>query len=159
MPYKKGVVMLSWFLIAVIVAALLWFRFAPSDPSVWHKDPATVQKTAKPNQFLMRDGGDAAAEVFDISPAKLATAFHKVAMSQPRVSVLTEADNDYWITYVQRSKLMGYPDYISIRIEPVDEDKSALLVYSRSRFGRSDLGVNKARVKDWLGQLRNVVAR
>ncbi|GGA24810.1 DUF1499 domain-containing protein [Neptunicoccus cionae] len=151
--------MLSWFLIAVIVAALLWFRFAPSDPSVWHKDPAIVQKTAKPNQFLMRDGGDAAAEIFDISPAKLATAFHKVAMSQPRVSVLTEADNDYWITYVQRSKLMGYPDYISIRIEPVDANKSALLVYSRSRFGRSDLGVNKARVKDWLGQLRNVVAR
>ncbi|PLS20341.1 DUF1499 domain-containing protein [Neptunicoccus cionae] len=156
--------MFGWFLIALVVAALLWFRFAPSNPALWHKDPATVQKTAKPNQFLMRggadsDGADTAAEIFDVPAEELARAFHKVAMAQPRVSVLAEADNDFWITYVQRSKLMGYPDYISVRIEPVGTDRSALLVYSRSRFGRSDLGVNKARMKDWLGQLRQAVAR
>ncbi|WP_069299477.1 DUF1499 domain-containing protein [Neptunicoccus sediminis] len=151
--------MLGWFLIAGIVAALIWFRFAPSDPATWHKDPASVEKTAKPNQFLMRDGSDAPAEVFDMPPAELASAFHKVAMAQPRVSVLAEADNDYWITYVQRSKLMGYPDYISVRIGPVANGKSALLVYSRSRFGRSDLGVNKARVKNWTNALRQAVAR
>lgn len=148
--------MLVW--IILVVALVLWVRFAPNDPARWHVDPAVVTKTAKPNQFLMRDGGDTPAEMFDLPPEQLAAAFHEIAVAQPRVTVLAEDASDFWITYEQRSKLMGYPDFISVRIIPVAGGKSAVQIYSRSRFGKSDLGVNKARVTHWLGLLRAAVA-
>lgn len=150
--------MLVWIILALVVALVLWVRFAQNDSARWHVDPAVVTKTAKPNQFLMRDGGDAPAEMFDLPPEQLAAAFHEVAVAQPRVTVLAEDASDFWITYEQRSKLMGYPDFISVRITPVAGGKSAVQIYSRSRFGKSDLGVNKARVTHWLGLLRAAVA-
>lgn len=149
--------MLFWILLVVFIAVVAWVRFAPNDPARWHVDPAVITKTAKPNQFLMRDGADAPAEIFDLPPEELAAAFHKIALAQPRVTVLAEDSSDFWITYEQRSKLMGYPDFISVRIIPVADGKSAVQIYSRSRFGKSDLGVNKARVTHWLGLLRAAV--
>lgn len=52
------------------------------------------------------------------------------------------------VTYITRSKFWGFPDYATIWVSGDD-----LIVYSRLRFGRGDMGVNKARVEDWLLQL------
>jgi len=43
---------------------------------------------------------------------------------------------------------MGFPDYTTITM--ADED---LLIYARLRFGRSDFGVNGARVDRWIKAL------
>ena len=56
------------------------------------------------------------------------------------------------VTYVLRTKLMAYPDYVSARIKDAG-DGVELSIYSRSRFGRSDLGVNKKRIKSWLKKI------
>ena len=53
-----------------------------------------------------------------------------------------------WATYVTRTKFMGFPDYTTAR-----QDGDFLKVYARLRFGRSDLGVNGARIADWLLQM------
>ncbi|MEM0922633.1 MAG: DUF1499 domain-containing protein [Pseudomonadota bacterium] len=55
-------------------------------------------------------------------------------------------------TFVQRSKLVGFPDFLTVKSVPVAGGAS-LVVYSRSQYGYSDLGVNKARVEDWLSKL------
>ena len=60
--------------------------------------------------------------------------------------------DDLWITYVQRSMVFGFPDYISVRAVEV-EDGSALIIWSRSRYGHSDLGANKRRIDGWLKQI------
>jgi len=52
------------------------------------------------------------------------------------------------ITYIARSKWMGFPDYITL-----EWTDGRLRVYSRLRFGQSDLGVNGRRLDAWLSQV------
>ena len=47
---------------------------------------------------------------------------------------------------------MNYPDIIAAEVRAAPEG-AALLLYSRSLFGWSDLGVNKARAERWLAAL------
>jgi len=53
------------------------------------------------------------------------------------------------LRFVQRSKLLGFPDTISVKVVPTADGGSAVLIYSRSQLGESDMGVNLARVKRW----------
>lgn len=72
---RKAFRMLTWIILALIIGLILWVRVAPSDANQWHVDPETVEKGARPNQFLMRDGQDANSLVFDMPPAELAANF------------------------------------------------------------------------------------
>ena len=47
---------------------------------------------------------------------------------------------------------MGFPDAISIRLMP-EGAGTKLEIFSRSRYGYSDLGVNAARVAAWIAAL------
>jgi uncharacterized protein (DUF1499 family) len=42
---------------------------------------------------------------------------------------------------------------------PVGDSRSTLAIYSRSQLGRSDLGVNLARIERWLDKLTREVAK
>ncbi len=117
---------------------MAWIRFAPSDPADWHVDP---QVTADQ---------DLAAGVRRRIPAG-ATKFdrlHAIILETPRTEVLAGSLGDGQVTYVTRSKWMGFPDYTTVR-----ENDDVLELWARSRFGQSDLGVNRARVEDWLQRL------
>ena len=56
--------------------------------------------------------------------------------------------------YIQRSALMRYPDRITVRFIALMDNHSTLAIYSRSHYGKSDLGVNEARIRAWLSALR-----
>jgi uncharacterized protein (DUF1499 family) len=148
---------LIWFFGAVAVLAVgfgIYVRVAPSDPARWHVDPVTAERPAFPGAYLMRpDGGDAAGPVFALPPADLLAALDRVAQATPRVQVLAGSVADGQITYVARSALWGFPDYVSVRAVPVDGG-AQLAILSRLRFGHDDMGVNKARVEDWVAQLQ-----
>ena len=124
----------------LMAGILLWVRVAPSDPAQWHVDPLTVADPATPNWSRI-----AAGEI--VAPAgSLAPRIAAALAAEERVVLLAGSLADGWATYVQRSALMGYPDYLSIRILPAGEGQETLAVLSRSRFGQSDLGVNAARL-------------
>jgi len=53
----------------------------------------------------------------------------------------------------QKSALFRFADDIDVQAIPVDGGKSALAIYSRSRVGYSDLGVNRKRIERWLSQI------
>ena len=53
----------------------------------------------------------------------------------------------------QKSRWMGFPDDIVIRVAPASSG-SRIDLRSSSRYGRSDLGVNAARVREYLSALR-----
>ena len=53
---------------------------------------------------------------------------------------------------VQRSRVIGFPDAISVSARP-DGKGSRLSIWSRSRYGQYDFGVNRARVERWLAAL------
>ncbi|MGB0411196.1 MAG: DUF1499 domain-containing protein [Pikeienuella sp.] len=138
-------------LILMAVGLMAYIRMAPDDPERWHVDPAGVQATKALNDFVVApSGGDMVSPVYDMSPEALMTAFQRMALSQPRTSLLGERDG--FATYIQRTAKMAYPDYISVRAVEA-AGGAQLYVYSRSRYGLRDFDVNKKRVLAWLKKL------
>ena len=142
-------------LVAVAAIGLLgWVRLAPSDPARWHVDPLAVATPVAEGHALLRPaGGDAAAPVYALPPGDLLAAFDRVAMAQPRVEVLAGSVASGMITYVARSRLVGFPDYLTVRALPAQGGGATLAIFSRQRFGLKDMGVNRARVEAWLAAL------
>ncbi|MGS4946744.1 DUF1499 domain-containing protein [Meridianimarinicoccus sp. RP-17] len=144
-------------LIVLAVAFAVFVRVAPSDPVRWHVDPVTVEPPGFPGAVLMRPGGDGMdSPRFDMSPDALMAAFDRVARASPRVTVLAGSVDDRHVTYIARSALFGFPDYITVRALP-DGDGARLAVVSRLRFGYDDMGVNRARLEGWLARIDDAV--
>lgn len=125
--------------LAVIVAAvalLAFIRLAPSEQVRWHQMPGTITNRDLEGGAMRRAMGDLAA-------------LDSIIRATPRTRVLAGSVGDGMVTYVTRSRVMGFPDYTTVR--QADE---ALEIYGRLRFGRSDLGVNAARIDGWLERLR-----
>ncbi|MRH19466.1 DUF1499 domain-containing protein [Rhodovulum strictum] len=141
-------------LLLASAAGAVYFRKVADDPALWHVDPLTAEKPGTPNAILVRpEGGDRTAPAYAVSPEDLARAIEAVALSEPNTSRIAGSPEELWMTYVQRSRIMGFPDYISIKALPKD-DGATWAAFSRSRFGQSDLGVNAARLARWQEQLR-----
>lgn len=140
--------------VAVLAAAP---RMASDDPATWHVDPAGAQRTGAPNDYLVGPAGataatpDRTAEARPVPPRELLVAFDTVATSAPRTRRIAGSPDGGLVTYVQRSRIFGFPDYVSAKAVEVPGG-SALVVWSRSRFGYGDFGVNRARVDDWLAR-------
>lgn len=148
-------------LVALVVGAAIGIRRVSDDPAEWHVDPLTAPTPSTPNSYRVAPTGtsidrDADAPTFTASVDELAVAFDAVALGDDRVEVLAGAAEDGFVTYVQRSAFFAFPDYISVRFIATDGG-STLAVFSRSRFGRSDLGVNEQRVTRWLDQLAETI--
>ena len=76
-------------------------------------------------------------------------ALDSIIRDTPRTQVLAGSVDEGMITYVTRSRVFGFPDYTTVR-----QEGDMLEVYGRLRFGKSDLGVNAARIDGWLRQLQ-----
>ena len=130
-----------------IVAALIVPRVVSDDPARWHVDPSTVEPSPRPNDYRVT-GYDAVR--FSVPAGEVAEALDALILAMPRTRHI--AGTDLWRSYVQRSAVFGFPDYLSFRV--LERGDGAVLgLYSRSRFGYSDWGVNKARVEGLLGAL------
>ncbi|WP_298431002.1 DUF1499 domain-containing protein [uncultured Jannaschia sp.] len=133
-------------------AAAIGIRSADMSAEAWHVDPDSGARTGKPNDYLVAEGGDRAPFVSSLAPADLGARLDAVALAEARTEVLAGSAAEGWVTYLQRSAMMGFPDAVSVRIAP-EGDGSRLTAWSRSRYGHSDLGVNKARLERWLAAL------
>jgi uncharacterized protein (DUF1499 family) len=147
-------------LVLLVAGAMLYVRFAPLDAPTWHVDPVSAPTPETPNSFRVLAPGstpgpqEMLSPVYAVPPADLMQAFDRMALAQPRTERLAGTpDGAAHVTYVQRTALVAYPDYISVRAVPVGDGQSALVILSRSRFGKSDLGVNRARIAQWLEAL------
>ena len=152
---KKYMMLVSYILIFGVIVLMAYIRLAPSDPAVWHQDPEAASSTGKPNEYRLTGN---LAIILIIAAPDLAALVDELIEAQPRVVRLAGNPSTLMMTYVQRSMSVGYPDYITFKISPMDEDRFKLEILSRSRFGHSDLGVNKLRVEQWVGLIRGLVA-
>ncbi|KMW57563.1 hypothetical protein AIOL_002528 [Candidatus Rhodobacter oscarellae] len=131
-------------LIALVLAFAAYVRLAPSDPTRWHVDPVAA-----------KDPGQAGALIrhaVPLSPTEALAVFDALVQPAVRTARLAGSVEEGRVTYVARSLVMGFPDYITATAVPT-ETGSELVILSRLRFGRSDLGVNRARLQRWLQQL------
>lgn len=123
-------------------------------------DFATLKRPSSPNTFLLAPEGlcreaktDQIAPVFDVPPAKLRSEFLNIVVAAPRVSHSLADEGGLYDDFVVRSALIGFPDLVSVKFLAAGAGKSTLALYSRSVYGRWDLGVNRARSLAWLKQL------
>ena len=141
-------------LVVGVLAVAVWMRAVPDDPAVWHVDPRAAERTGRPNDWLLAPEGlttaapDAIAAVHPVPPGELMARFDAVAMQAPRTRRIAGGPEALTATYVQRSRIFGFPDYVSVRALTA-AGGSALVVWSRSRYGHGDLGVNRSRVEAW----------
>lgn len=138
---------------AVVLGFLAYVRLAPSDPAVWHVDPRLVTNLPDTGRYMRRDAeGDGPAAVFPGPQDAVLGRFDAIAMAEPGVSLLAGSVADHHVTYIARSRIIGFPDYISVVAYPA-KGGTVLAIYSRLRFGQSDFGVNARRIEGWLRQM------
>ncbi|MBL4627430.1 MAG: DUF1499 domain-containing protein [Roseicyclus sp.] len=144
------ILMYCLIILAIIaIAATVFVRVAPVDAADWHVDPEDVTAPGSRNFALL-----AGAEALRIDAPALSVAGRVQAIAEAEgAQVLAGSVAEGHVTYIVRTRLMGFPDFISIRLVPEDE-MTRLHIFSRSRYGESDFGVNTARVQRWLSAAR-----
>ncbi len=151
---KRGSMVLAGLFFIVVIGLLTYVRFAPHNIEHWHQDPETVKSTGRPNDYRL--AGDASVNI-NLKQAKISQMIMDYAGQQERIELLANTDDGQLLTFIQRSKLIAYPDYLTIKIEP-NGDRSKLSFFSRSRFGYRDFGVNKLRINSWVDGIRGLTA-
>ena len=142
------------------MSLLKWWEIGDVDLSV---DFATLALAPTPNQYLVCPAGECggqahrAAPVYEVPVARLAAAWRQVVAEQPRVEVRSVDEAGSPTALIQRTKLLRFPDLVTVAFAPLDEGRSTLYVYSRSVYGESDLGVNARRIDAWLARLAELV--
>lgn len=126
-----------------------WVRLAPVESARWHVDPLTAPDPSTPNFARIAPG----EIVLDADPETVAARLRAEMESLPRTRLIAGSPGERMMTFVTRSRLMGYPDYTTIRVLPADGG-ATFAAMARSRFGQSDLGVNAARLQSLIDALR-----
>ncbi len=127
----------------IVLAAGLYVRLAPSDPGRWHRwelPPMAAGDYPMPNGHVAIGG---------VAGPQVLTQLDAIIMATPCTKRLAGSVDQGMITYVTRSRLWGFPDYTTVRLTQTGA-AWVLAINGRSRFGKSDVGVNKARIDGWL---------
>ncbi len=136
----------SYLLIGLVLAFAAYVRLAPSDIGRWHVSP----KAEGPWGEVVAGDGWATLRLTDPArpPAALLAALDAVAVATPRTVRLAGSPETGRITWVTRSALWGFPDYTT-----AEAREDGVYIFARLRFGRGDMGINGARLKDWQARL------
>ena len=117
-------------------------------------DMARLARPSTPNTALAAPQGftpapDIATQRYAVPPDRLYAAIRRAALAQPRTHLHAAFDDRRQMHFVARSALLNFPDLIAVQVTP----ESGLILWSRSVYGRSDFGVNRARLEAWLAAL------
>ena len=134
---------------------------APKDiPAI---DLRSLERSIAPNDALAcppglcRADADFQSPIFRVSRQALLDRAAALVATWPRTELVrtdrvrTDSGFDQ-IVFVQRSRLFAFPDTIWIQSTGSDR-RASLILYSRSRYGYWDFGVNRARIRDLLEEL------
>ncbi len=122
-------------------------------------DMAHIVRPATPNTALAAPAGfaptpDITTRRYGMAPEALYQAVRRVAAAQPRTHAQVAYDDRRQAHYVARSALLNFPDLIALQVNP----DGTLVLWSRSVYGQSDLGVNRRRLTRWLAALDAALA-
>lgn len=143
---------------ALAPAAVLCACAAATQPV----DLRRVERSASPNDALAcppavcRAKADFVSPDFPVPRARLEALVRTVLPKRPRTELVGRNPAlGQWI-FVQRSAIFRFPDTVRVQVLSRKTGKgaaSSVIVYSRSNYGYSDMGVNKKRVRMWLDAL------
>ena len=104
-----------------------------------------------PDGFCPQARADETAPVFAMTAQDLDARLRAMALADSGVEELPDS-RPLHRRFVQRTRLMRYPDVIDAAIVPAESGATSAL-WSRSLVGRKDFGVNRARLTRWLAAL------
>ena len=130
------------------------------EPVEW----ATLTRSSTPNDALICPAGhcpharvDREPPTYAIEPSALLARLREIVRAEAHTVELPNSAGDRTARFIQYTPLMRYPDTIDLAVLPVANGSAAggttLALYSRSLIGRSDFGVNRARLERWLAAL------
>ena len=147
------------------VGLLSLFALAACSADTAGVDFATLVRPSSPNTYLVCARQRCAAAADEDGPIYAAPAvqlFERVRTllaAEPRTEVVQEQPELLRLVLVQRSAFFRFPDTITIQVFPLPDGDSTLAIYSQSNYGYGDFGVNKDRVRGWIGLIDAQVAR
>lgn len=117
-----------------------------------------IVRPSTPNTALAAPAGfkpapDIVTPAYNIAADKLLALIQDVAASQLRVYPAANYTNQLQVHYVARSPVFNFPDLVMVQVVRTGSGSSSLVIYSRSVYGQSDLGVNRKRLDTWLAAL------
>lgn len=128
-------------------------------------DFARLQRPQSPNWYLMCPRGTKCSHcrretpIYEVDLARLRSEFFEVVSAAPRVALIADAPALNRYRFIQKSRLFKFIDEITVEFISLGPQRSSLCIYSRSRRGWWDLGVNGRRVKRWLKKLAQRVTQ
>ena len=108
---------------------------------------------AAPDDFCLAAATDFTPPVFEMSASDLFAKLNDVIDAERSWGKLEKDADALKLKFVATTGFMRFKDDIDVEVIPVDEGRSTLAVYSRSRVGYSDLGTNRKRVNDLIGRV------
>lgn len=142
-PMRILLILLILIAVAAAVAAI-YIRVAPLDAEALHVDPAEVTPPTSPNfAFMVGTAG----HFIQASPEEVGTRIAGVADADA-AQLLAGSLEEGHVTYVVRSRVMGFPDIMTLRWRAQDGG-TQLDIFARAVYGYSDLGVNTQRAHRW----------
>jgi len=125
---------------------------------------SVLKRSRRPNTYLVAPPGftpiqaDMAAPDFALDLSTLKYLWDRMLSKQVRIETRAKRKDGLQIDYIQRTALLRFPDWITVRFIAKDHEVSTLAIYSRSVYGYGDMGANKARVQLWLTALKKEFA-
>lgn len=148
---------IAWLVSLVLPAC--GFPAAEGLPTPTRMDIAQIVRPSTPNTALAAPAGfspapDVITPPYALQAGRLFALIQDIAASQPRTYAAATYPDELQAHYVARSAVFNFPDLIMVQVVRSGPDSSNLIVYSRSVYGQSDLGVNRKRLDTWLAALK-----
>jgi uncharacterized protein (DUF1499 family) len=99
---------------------------------------------------------DEASPTFAVDPSLLRDRWVEMVSAEPRIRQVGAGKDRGHLVFIQHSFLLRFPDIINVEFLPTAKGGSTIALLSRSRYGKSDFGVNAARVGAWVAKLKAV---
>ncbi|HEY4173910.1 MAG TPA: DUF1499 domain-containing protein [Rhodopila sp.] len=142
-----------------LVLPVCGFPAAEGLPTPPPLDTTHIVRPASPNTALAAPAGftppaDIVTPQYKVPADQLFALARAVAAAQPRTYQAALYPEQLQADFVVRSAMFNFPDLVMVQVLKDGADSSGLIVYSRSVYGHSDLGVNRKRLEAWLAALQ-----
>ena len=94
-----------------------------------------------------------ASPIFALPAERLADHWLKMIADQPGIVIVSDEPAQHRHVVIQHTRVLRFPDIVTVEFVALAPDRSSLAIYSRSRYGRGDFGTNRRRVLAWLSQI------
>ena len=136
-----------FYAILLLLIILIIVRFLPVDTEPFHEDPAEPDPQRSEVRLIGREAPRFQGEADQVLDVLMQIA------REDGARIVQGGVDEGMITFVARSRLFGFRDFITVKAVDEAGGVSKLSVLARPRANFPDFGVNARRLDRWLSEL------